>query len=77
MPDQRNQLWALPCWVILVNLVERFFFSVFSFFLFFFFFIFFKGLHQQHLGIPSVGVESELQLLAYATVTATQDPNHI
>ena len=27
--------------------------------------------------VPSLGVESELQLLAYATATATPDPCHI
>ena len=27
--------------------------------------------------IPSLGVESELQLLAYITATATEDPSHV
>ena len=27
--------------------------------------------------VPGLGVESELQLPAYTTVTATQDPSHI
>ena len=27
--------------------------------------------------VPRVGVESELQLLAYATATVTQDPSHV
>ena len=27
--------------------------------------------------VPRLGVELELQLLAYATATATQDPRHI
>ena len=27
--------------------------------------------------VPRLGVELELQLLAYATATATQDPNHV
>ena len=27
--------------------------------------------------VPRLGVKSELQLSAYATVTATQDPSHI
>ena len=27
--------------------------------------------------VPRVGVESELQLLAYATATATPDPSHV
>ena len=39
-----------------------------------FIFIFcFLGLHLQHVEVPRLGVESELQLLAYATATATQD----
>ena len=29
------------------------------------------------MDIPRLGVESELQLLAYTTFTATQDPSHI
>ena len=28
-------------------------------------------------GVPRLGVESELQLLAYATATATWDPRHV
>ena len=31
------------------------------------FFVLFLGLHLQHMEIPRLGVESELQLLAYAT----------
>ena len=27
--------------------------------------------------VPRLGVESELQLLAYATATATWDPSHV
>ena len=27
--------------------------------------------------VPRLGVKSELQLLAYTTATATQDPSHI
>ena len=29
-----------------------------------------------HMEVPSLGVQSELQLLTYATATATQDPSH-
>ena len=36
---------------------------------------FFKGLHLQHMEVPRLGVPSELQLLAYTRVMATQDPN--
>ena len=32
---------------------------------------FFLGCHPQHMEVPRLGVESELQLLAYTTATAT------
>ena len=35
------------------------------------------GLHLQHMEVPRLEVESELQLPAYATATATWDPSHI
>ena len=45
---------------------------------FFFFFLFFSlGLHLQHMEVPRLGVESELQLLTYATATAMWDPSCI
>ena len=31
------------------------------------------GLHPRHMEVPRLGVKSELQLLAYATATATPD----
>ena len=34
---------------------------------------FFLGPHLWHMEVPSLGVESELQLPAYATATATPD----
>ena len=40
---------------------------------FFFFFFFFLGLHPLHKEVPRLEVESELQLLAYATATAMPD----
>ena len=45
----------------------------------FYFILFFGflGLCPQHVEVPRLGVESELQLLACTTATATQDPNHI
>ena len=42
-----------------------------------FFFSFFLGPHLQHMEIPRLGVESELQLPAYTTATATPDPSHV
>ena len=43
----------------------------------FFFGLFFGGQHLQHMEVPRLGVESELQLPAYATATAMQDLSHI
>ena len=43
----------------------------------FFFFFAFSGPHQQHMEVPRLGVQSELQLPAYTTTTATRDPSPI
>ena len=54
--------------------------SNFLFFIFYFYvFIYccFLGLHLRHMEVPRLGVESELQLLAYAMATAMQDPSHV
>ena len=40
-------------------------------------FLFFFTMHLQHMGVLRLGVKSELELLAYTTATATQDPSHI
>ena len=37
----------------------------------------FLGPHLQHVEVSRPGVESELQLPACTTATATQDPSHI
>ena len=42
-----------------------------------FFFLSFLGPHLQHMEVPRLGVQSELQLPAYATVTATQDLSRV
>ena len=39
----------------------------------FYLFIYFLGLHPWHVEVPRLGVQSELQLQAYATATATPD----
>ena len=41
------------------------------------FFLFFKRLYLQHIKVPRLGVESELQLPAYTTAVATRDLSHI
>ena len=38
---------------------------------------FFLGLHLRHMEVPRLGVESELQLLAYTTATVMPDPSRI
>ena len=47
-----------------------------TFFLFSFLFCF-LGLHLRHMEVPRLGVESELQLLVYATATATLDLSRV
>ena len=42
-----------------------------------FFLFVFLGPHAWHMEVPRPGVERELQLLAYTTATATQDPSHV
>ena len=42
-----------------------------------FFFFFFLWPHPQHMEVPRLGVELELQLLACITATATPDLSHI
>ena len=37
----------------------------------------FLGLYSQHMEVPRLGVELELQLPAYATATAMPDPNRV
>ena len=41
------------------------------------FFFCFLGSHPWHEEVPRRGVESELQLLAYTTAIATEDPSHV
>ena len=42
-----------------------------------FLFVFFLGPKVRHMDVPRLGVQSELQLLAYATAIAAQGPRHI
>ena len=39
--------------------------------------LFVLGPHPWHMEVPGLGLESELQLQAYTTVTAKLDPSHI
>ena len=47
------------------------------FFFFFKVFFTFLALLLQHMVVPRLGIELELQLPAYARATATRDPSHI
>ena len=40
-------------------------------------FFFFLGLHLGHMEVPRLGGQLELQLPAYATATAVEDPNQV
>ena len=42
-----------------------------------FLFFTFLWLHLWHMEVPGLAAEPELQLLAYTTATATQDPSRI
>ena len=46
------------------------------FFFFFFFFYLFRAARKTY-EVSRLGVESELQLLAYTTATAMPDPSHV
>ena len=49
----------------------------FFFILFYFIFAFFSGPHLRHMEVPRIGVPWKIQLPAYATAIATQDPSRI
>ena len=46
-------------------------------FFFFFFFLVYLGPHLQHMEVPKLGVESELQLPAFNTATGMSDLSHV
>ena len=56
-----------------MNLIQINFFSSLCLFFFFFLFSFFR-LHLQHMDVPRLGEQSELQLPAYNTAIVTLDP---
>ena len=63
---------AAPQWELLHT-----FFFLFFLVLFFVLFFCFLGLHPRHMEVARLGVEYELQLLAYTTATATWDPSQV
>ena len=51
-------------WMVHLNVKSFFFFGLFVF----------LGPHKRHMEVPSLGIQSELSLLAHTTATATPDP---
>ena len=69
---------SLPPTLATTNLFFHVVFCWLWFLSFFFFFFFgFLGPHLQHMKVPRLGSESELQLPAYPTATSTLDLSHI
>ena len=48
-----------------------------SSFIYVFVSVVYLGPHQWHMEVPRLGIESELQLLAYTTATAMPDPSRL
>ena len=46
-----------------------------NFWLFIYYYYYFLGPHLQHMEVPRLGIESELELPAYTTATAMPDPS--
>ena len=71
--DLDEHMWAgdregeFPFFLFLKEII--FYFSLVKFL--------FLALHLRHLEVPRPGIKSELQLPAYTTAAATQDPNCI
>ena len=45
-------------------------------FIYLFIYFAFLGLHLRHMEVLRLGVQSEIQLLAYTSATAMPDPSH-
>ena len=63
---------------LIIYTCKKYFLSFFKLFLVCLFVCFaFLGPHLWYLEVPRLEVESELQLPAYTTATATWDPSHV
>ena len=71
-------LLSYPLSIILSHLTPGTCYLLISLAIYIYIFVFlpFLGLLPQHKEVPRLGVKSELQLPAYTTTTATQDPSH-
>ena len=72
-------LWGLDGIRLKMCLLARGLIPVVVWFFVFLFFVFFcfLGPYPQHMEVPRLGVDLELQLLAYTTATAMPDPSCI
>ena len=68
-PQQCQYKLCLQPTLQLVAMLDPFFFH--------FFFFSFLGPNPRHMDVPRLGVELELQPLAYTTATPMQDLSHI
>ena len=70
---------VLNCVFLMISDGEHIFTYLLAIYLFIYlFFAFcFLGPYMWHMEIARVAVESELQLLAYSTAIATQDPSRV
>ena len=68
MPSKSHEVPTRLCWALPTSMALLFFFNLFLFFL---------GPYPRHMEVRRLGVESEPQLWAYTTATATQDPSCI
>ena len=64
-------------WILVGFITAEPWWELLNFFFFFFFFFCFFGPHPWYMEVPRLGGESELQLPAYTTATAIQDPSHV
>ena len=65
-----DNIRSLTCWVTTGTLVSILFFK------YYYYYFVFLGSCLQHMEVPRLGAELELQLPAYAPATATQDQSH-
>ena len=76
-PLLEEQSFKYPCMCWQQILSDSDGLKIASFYLFIYFLLFFLGTHPQIMKVPRLGVKQELQLLAYATDTATLDPSRV
>ena len=79
-----ENMWGVLIWLFVRGLITSFLNLILynhlqkiKYLLAFIFYLFILGPHLWHMEVPRQGVQSELQLLAYATATATSDLSQV